>query len=216
MLAVGVSRRWRDAVIGAVAAVVVLAVVAALVGPVLLGGAAARAAADRGRGRTAAVRPGVAAQGRAAARRAPGAVELAEGVPRGARGDGGAAPAAARQAGLARAGGGVQGRGAGRARGRADRGRARRRRRRGAGAGGLGRRGADRAGDRGRRAPAAGAAAGVAPEVRGRAAADVVRRVLPRRRARTSSGRAATSRCVYVALALLVVSQLQVRRVATA
>jgi Ca2+/H+ antiporter, TMEM165/GDT1 family len=36
VLAVGVSRRWRDAVIGAVAAVVVLAVVAALVGPVLL------------------------------------------------------------------------------------------------------------------------------------------------------------------------------------
>jgi uncharacterized membrane protein len=37
VLAVGVSRRWRDAVIGAVGAVVVLAVVAALVGPVLLG-----------------------------------------------------------------------------------------------------------------------------------------------------------------------------------
>lgn len=36
VLAVGVSRRWRDAVIGAIAAVVVLAVVAALVGPVLL------------------------------------------------------------------------------------------------------------------------------------------------------------------------------------
>jgi uncharacterized membrane protein len=36
VLAVGVSRRWRDAVIGAFGAVVVLAVVAAVVGPVLL------------------------------------------------------------------------------------------------------------------------------------------------------------------------------------
>jgi uncharacterized membrane protein len=36
VLAVGVSRRWRDAVIGAVGAVVVLALVAGLVGPVLL------------------------------------------------------------------------------------------------------------------------------------------------------------------------------------
>jgi uncharacterized membrane protein len=36
VLAVGVSRRWRDAVIGAAGAVVVLAVVAGLVGPVLL------------------------------------------------------------------------------------------------------------------------------------------------------------------------------------
>jgi uncharacterized membrane protein len=36
VLAVGVSRRWRDAVIGAVGAVLVLAVVAGLVGPVLL------------------------------------------------------------------------------------------------------------------------------------------------------------------------------------
>jgi uncharacterized membrane protein len=36
VLAVGVSRRWRDALLGALAAVVVLAVVAGLVGPVLL------------------------------------------------------------------------------------------------------------------------------------------------------------------------------------
>jgi uncharacterized membrane protein len=36
VLAVGVSRRWRDAVLGAVAAVVVLAVVGVLVGPVIL------------------------------------------------------------------------------------------------------------------------------------------------------------------------------------
>src|SRR3954452_17795277 len=36
VLAVGISRRWRDAVIGAVAAVVVCAAVAALAGPVLL------------------------------------------------------------------------------------------------------------------------------------------------------------------------------------
>src|SRR3954451_17122396 len=36
MLAVGVSRRWRDAILGAVAAVVVLAVVGLLVGPVIL------------------------------------------------------------------------------------------------------------------------------------------------------------------------------------
>ena len=36
VLAVGMSRRWRDAAIGAVGAVVILAVVAGLVGPVLL------------------------------------------------------------------------------------------------------------------------------------------------------------------------------------
>jgi uncharacterized membrane protein len=36
VLAVGVSRRWRDAVLGAVGAVVVLAVVGALIGPVIL------------------------------------------------------------------------------------------------------------------------------------------------------------------------------------
>ena len=36
MLAVGVSRRWSDAALGALGAVVILAVVAGLVGPVLL------------------------------------------------------------------------------------------------------------------------------------------------------------------------------------
>jgi Ca2+/H+ antiporter, TMEM165/GDT1 family len=36
VLAVGVSRRWRDAVLGAAGAIVILAVVAGLVGPVLL------------------------------------------------------------------------------------------------------------------------------------------------------------------------------------
>jgi Ca2+/H+ antiporter, TMEM165/GDT1 family len=36
VLAVGVSRRWKDAILGAVAAVVVLAVVGVLVGPVIL------------------------------------------------------------------------------------------------------------------------------------------------------------------------------------
>ena len=128
VLAVGVSRRWRDAVIGAVAAVVVLAVVAALVGPVLL------AALPLELLQTVVgvalllfglewLRKGVL---RLAGRRAPSDSlkeyleerEAMEALP----------PPPPGQAGLAGAGGGVQGRGARRARGRADRRRAGRRR----------------------------------------------------------------------------------------
>ena len=216
VLAVGVSRRWRDAVIGAVAAVVVLAVVAALVGPVLL------AALPLELLQTVVgvalllfglewLRKGVL---RLAGRRAPSDSlqeyleerEAMEALPPPPPGKPDWPARVVAFKGVALEGLEV----------RADRGRAGRRRRRRAGAGGRRRRGADRAGDRGRRAPAAGAAAGVAPEVRGRAAADVVRRVLPRRGAgRRVAGRrsraASTSRWRCCA-----VSQLQVRRVATA
>ena len=216
VLAVGVSRRWRDAVIGAVAAVVVLAVVAALVGPVLL------AALPLDLLQTVVgvalllfglewLRKGVL---RLAGRRAPSDSlkeyleerEAMEALPPPAPGkpDWPARVVAFKGVALEglevvlivaalAAGGDV-----------------------GAGAGGRGRRGAGRAGDRRRRAPAAGAAAGVAPEVRGRAAADVLRRVLPRRGAgRRVAGRGRW-RCSTSRRRCCAVSQVQVRRVATA
>ena len=197
VLAVGSTRRWRDAVIGAVGAVVLLAVVVVAVGPLLLARLPLEALQGRDRDRAAAVRARVAAQGRAAARRAARRSRTrSRSTSRSARRSRRwtlPAPGRARLAGADRR---RQGRAAGGRRGRADRGRARR------GPDGLAPAVAGAAlavvvvvGDRLRAAPAADAAAGVAPQVRGRRRALVVRRLLPRRGARRRLAAAATSRC---------------------
>ena len=214
VLAVGSARRPRDAVIGAVGRGAAARGGGRRGRPAAARAAAVGAAAGRDRRGAAAVRARVAAQGRAAAGRAALAVGLVPGVPRGARGARGAWPLPARPAGLAGADRGRQGRAARGRRGRADRGRARRGPGR-AGAGGGGRRGRSgrRGGGRRGPAPAADAAAGVAPQVRGRRGALVVRRRLPRRgaRRRWPGGDAAL---LYVAATLVLVSQAQVAALA--